>query len=67
MQLCVCVLGEQRPHLEHLLYVVLVFSIDNAVHVPLEHFDQVPGEQAHSISNHFWLLSVDLVDEAMQY
>lgn len=33
-----------RPHLKHLLDVILVLGIYDAIHVPLEDFDQVPGE-----------------------
>lgn len=37
-----------RPHLEHLLDVILVLGVYDAIHVPLEDFDQVPGEDAES-------------------
>lgn len=47
MCVCVCVL-EQMPHLEHLLDVILNLGVNNAVHVPLQHFDQVPGENKHT-------------------
>lgn len=33
-----------RPHLEHLLDVILVLGVYDTIHVPLEDFDQVPGE-----------------------
>jgi len=40
---CLSVLSsKQTPHLEHLLYVILMLGVNNAVHVPLQHFDQVP-------------------------
>lgn len=36
------------PHLEHLLDVVLVLCVYDTIHVPLEDFDQVPGEDTES-------------------
>lgn len=45
----VCVIV-RMPHLEHLLYVILMFCVNNAVHVPLQHFDQVPREDTHIVS-----------------
>lgn len=37
-----------RPHLEHLLDVILVLGIYDTIHIPLEDFDQVPGEDPES-------------------
>lgn len=36
------------PHLQHLLYVILVLRLNNAIHVPLQYFDQVPGEDRNA-------------------
>lgn len=50
-----CLLGclhdstvRSRPHLEHLLDVILVLGVYDTIHVPLEDFDQVPGEDTVS-------------------
>lgn len=37
-----------RPHLEHLLDVILVLGIYDTIHIPLEDFDQVPAEDPES-------------------
>lgn len=37
-----------RPHLKHLLDVILVLGVYDTIHVPLEDFNQVPGGDAES-------------------
>lgn len=45
------------PHLQHLLDVILVLGVHDAIHVPLEDFDQIPGKESQELQHRSDLIS----------